>query len=754
MKQLSALVVCLLLLVTASAQSVVLAEGTFSDVVYVPARDVVYALRPNGATDGNTLCRVDPVSGRVLDSFFIGSDPRVLAATTSGNYLYVGFGGESKARRFNLATQSVDLEFGLGGEDDWSGPFFVEEILPVRGSDDLVAISRRNGCCSPRHEGVALYDKGELLPEATADHTGSNTIAYTDRDGVLIGYNNETTDFQLRRMEITDQGLIVSNTYPMFDGFGVRIEYGDGSIYATNGQVAALSDGRPDLRGQVDLAALESYRAAAIEVVPAANRVYYLGGSGDDRLILLSVDQTTLTPVADYSIGVPRNGDYNTGAQTLIALGQADALAFVTTTGTLGFVTLCTSAVTEVPPAYTGPDYICSGAASLRLVVPAGARSDGRGVVWSDGQRGDTVYVSLPGEYSYRITDEGGCPGPASPTFIVGYDYYGTYAPGIATPLSTTLCAGGSILLSAETYSDNPIVWNTGDTTDQLTVTEGGTYAAYALSEESGCPSELSEAVTITISSESAPPAPVVVQGSAIDTCSNAALLLSVVRDAERYYWVAENHWFGQVEGSSVTVYPDFDNTFRYSVVAMGFDGCLSPATTGTVDFRPTPEMPYVQYNAVTNTLASSASGQHRWYYQGELEAETSSRFYTPQYNGFYTARVVGDGCASPESFLISVTAATTATADEEASRRISIFPNPTRDRLFVTFDPSLLGDLSPSGVHYQLYGTDGKQVSRGVVDPGLANAPISVAGLAGGVYILTFTSDQRAILRKRVTVL
>ncbi len=754
MKQFATLFLLFLITATAAAQRVVTATGTFSDVAYVPSREAVYAVLPSSDPDGNTLCHVDPLSGEVLESYFIGNDPQTVSATTSGNYLYIGFGGANKVRRFNLMTEAVDLEFSPGGEEDFLGPFFAEKILPIRGSDDLVAISRRNSCCSPRHEGVALFDMGNLLADVTADHTGSNTIAYTDRDDVLIGYNNETTDFQLRRMDVKDNGLTVSNEYPMFDGFGVRIEYAAGHIYATNGQVAALSNGRPDLRGQADLSGLEGYGQVAVKAVPSADRIYYLGSGTDAQLTLLSVDGTTLTQQARYPIPAPRNDDYNPGARTLIALGEQDALAFVSTMGTLGFITLCTSTVTEVPPAYVGPRYICGDQSPLRLVVPAGARTDGQEVIWSDGQQGDTVYVSMAGEYSYRITDEGGCPGPASPTFSVSYDYYGSYPPGIAPPLSTTLCAGSNILLNVDSYSGSRVVWNTGDTTNQLIVTEAGDYSAYLLSSESGCPSEPSAPVTITASAEPAPLAPVVIQGAAIDTCSNESLVLSVDQDAQDYFWTADGYWNGQSGNRSITVYPDFQNTFRYSVATIGINGCLSPVTTGTVNFRVTPQAPYLQYNAATRTLASSATGRHLWYYQGELEAETGNRYYSPQRNGFYSARVVGDHCPSPESSLISVTGVTTATADDEASRRVEVFPNPTRDRLFVNFDRSLLSELSRNGVKYQLYSADGRLVSHGTVDPNQANAPISVAGLAGGMYLLTFTSDQQAILRKRITIL
>ena len=244
-------------------------------------------------------------------------------------------------------------------------------------------------------------------------------------------------------------------------------------------------------------------------------------------------------------------------------------------------------------------------------------------------------------------------------------------------------------------------------------------------------------------------------QGLRIDTCTTQSIELSVSEPAVRFYWSFENTYSDQaVEGSGlIRVYPSYDPV-SYSVVSKDFNGCLSIPAEGLINFFFPPESTTIQYNSATGTLASSLPGPLIWYYQDEIEGESTGRFYKPLRNGFYSARVRGQHCLSDESNLVSVTGITTATIDDEASRRVEVFPNPTRDKLFVNFDRSLWSELSRGGVKYQLYSTDGKLVSNGTVDPGTANAPISVAGMPAGVYLLTFSSSGRAVLRKRVTIL
>ncbi len=105
------------------------------------------------------------------------------------------------------------------------------------GYPETIAISRRNHGISPRHEGVAIYDNGVMRETTTPDHTGSNKIEFVDQYS-LLGYNNETTEFGIRRLAVNNGGVTNVTVYPyILQGFGLDFIYHNNRMYATNGVV-------------------------------------------------------------------------------------------------------------------------------------------------------------------------------------------------------------------------------------------------------------------------------------------------------------------------------------------------------------------------------------------------------------------------------------------------------------------------------------------------------------------------------------
>jgi hypothetical protein len=137
-----------------------------------------------------------------------------------------------------------------------------------------VAISLRNTCCSPRHEGVAVYDEGVRRAGVTPGHTGSNSIAFGETGSTLYGYNNETTEFGFRTMRVTDAGLTVTHTTgTILSGFYQRIQYAAGRVYS--GQGAVIDAGARVRAGEF------AARGTAFTVDTALGRAYYAdSGSG------------------------------------------------------------------------------------------------------------------------------------------------------------------------------------------------------------------------------------------------------------------------------------------------------------------------------------------------------------------------------------------------------------------------------------------------------------------------------------------
>jgi len=288
-----------------------------NDLIYDPVSGKIYASTPSTAGSyGNRIVPITVPTATLGTPIFVGSEPNRLAVSDNGQYLYVGLDGAAAVRRVNLFTQTADLQFSLGS--DYCGSFLAEDMVALKGNPNAVAISRRNTGCSPRHEGVAIYDNGVPRPNSTPDHTGSNVIEPSDSPSILYGYNNETTEFGFRVMSVDNSGVkVISTTTGLLSGFGVDIRFDNGLVYATSGRVINPST----------LTLVGTY-AASGPVCPdsSSGRVYFLSSSyGSIRLKIF--DQSTFVLLGEVTIPTASGSP-----GSFIKAGE-NVLAFRTTAG-------------------------------------------------------------------------------------------------------------------------------------------------------------------------------------------------------------------------------------------------------------------------------------------------------------------------------------------------------------------------------------------------------------------------------------
>ncbi len=215
-----------------SVRRLALATG---DLVYNAQTGRIIASLPSTAgANGNSIASIDPVTLAVGNVVAVGSEPKKLALADNNTDLYVGLDGSASVRRVNLSTGTVGAPFTLG---ERFGPLYVEDMAVMPGNPSVVAISRQSRGVSPRHGGVAVYDNGIQRSTTTPDHTGSNVIEW-GTGGRIYGYNNETSEFGFRRLDVTAAGVTnVDVTERLISGYGPDIAYSDGKIYATTGAI-------------------------------------------------------------------------------------------------------------------------------------------------------------------------------------------------------------------------------------------------------------------------------------------------------------------------------------------------------------------------------------------------------------------------------------------------------------------------------------------------------------------------------------
>jgi DNA-binding beta-propeller fold protein YncE len=81
-------------------------------VASVPATGLLYAAIPaSAAANPNTVIPVDPKTGTPGTPIPVGKDPRLLAASSDGAYLYVANQADFTLQRINLKTNAVERTF-------------------------------------------------------------------------------------------------------------------------------------------------------------------------------------------------------------------------------------------------------------------------------------------------------------------------------------------------------------------------------------------------------------------------------------------------------------------------------------------------------------------------------------------------------------------------------------------------------------------------------------------------------------------
>ena len=186
-------------------------DGTLTVValalVYDSGRNHYYpSVRGSVPLHGNSIASIDPATGAVSYSGPVGSEPAALAISADGSVLYAGLDGSGDVLRLRLPDM-VELGRTRLPAPDFYGQLLAESIAVSPADPGVVAVSTRRVGISPRHGGVVLIRDDVLQPTMTQDHTGSNLLTFGSDGNSVYGYNNESTEFGLRRLAVLADGL-------------------------------------------------------------------------------------------------------------------------------------------------------------------------------------------------------------------------------------------------------------------------------------------------------------------------------------------------------------------------------------------------------------------------------------------------------------------------------------------------------------------------------------------------------------------
>ncbi|NBD21454.1 hypothetical protein GTZ97_12345 [Aquabacterium fontiphilum] len=266
---------------------------------------------------GNSITRIG-LNGTILGSQFVGSEPGKIALSSDGTVGYVALQAAPSIKQFNALTGTTISSISTPSST-YSGATRAEDIAVSPDNANVIAVSISNTCCSPRHEGVYIIENGQVLPNRTPGHTGSNTIEFGANGSILYGYNNETTEFGFRTMSVNNAGVSTTSvTGGALYGFYQTFTYEAGLAYSSSGVVFNPSTG--EQLGKFSLPYDATFTASV-----TTKRAYAIDGAR--RLTVFDFD--TFTPIATFNLA----GQLNDTNISKLIYTQSGSLAAIGPTG-------------------------------------------------------------------------------------------------------------------------------------------------------------------------------------------------------------------------------------------------------------------------------------------------------------------------------------------------------------------------------------------------------------------------------------
>ncbi len=164
----------------------------------------IYATVPGSAANAgsraNTLTVINPDTGAIVSSVFIGAEPGRMTLSQSGKYLFVALDGANAIRVYNIAKQAVGpmITLGIG--------VTAADLSAVPGYPDSVAVERQNRSGSPSENGTMIFDADGMSRKNTIN--GGHSLVYEPLTNQMYGFENEISSYGLRVMSADKDGTV------------------------------------------------------------------------------------------------------------------------------------------------------------------------------------------------------------------------------------------------------------------------------------------------------------------------------------------------------------------------------------------------------------------------------------------------------------------------------------------------------------------------------------------------------------------
>ena len=275
------------------------------DVYYSSTTNLLYVTAASTSPHApNKLLALNPVTAQdVWQIDAGGTDPGEIAGSDDGNYVYVYLQSAALIRRFNLQTQTADLQFPATMTGAPS-QVAVSCMKVIQGDPDTVAVSFVNPASDPGHVGIALFHLGTQLPNTVPGSTHCLTMAYGAAPATMWCHDSEDTAFTLYQLSVDASGIqTVGPGLPgLVYGFNQTPQFYNGRLFFNS--LGLIID--PVQRLDVAQLPYVGTPTGAFTVDPNAGLVYFSRANGSERYFW-ALDANRFLPVAYADTGTAAN---------------------------------------------------------------------------------------------------------------------------------------------------------------------------------------------------------------------------------------------------------------------------------------------------------------------------------------------------------------------------------------------------------------------------------------------------------------
>lgn len=223
MKKQLAIILFLLPVYNLFSSNVISLPYITSDIVYSTQHDKLYALIDGIDTEyGNRLVEMNPRTGAVERTLFIGSQPWRIRLTTDENYAWISFISIPYVKRINLNSFEIDKKIYLGPVKQYvpnrernSQVFCYTHALFHNENNKLVMGLKTDFVFD--YQGIVLYDNDTILPKRffpllNPDYMPSS-IETALNDSYVIGHYYPSNKSVFTTLEVVDSGLLFKDQF-------------------------------------------------------------------------------------------------------------------------------------------------------------------------------------------------------------------------------------------------------------------------------------------------------------------------------------------------------------------------------------------------------------------------------------------------------------------------------------------------------------------------------------------------------------